>query len=244
MVQARSTERRWSRALQHEHSLRLQLQENLETLANQMHGLEDEARLSVQGVAHSLASQSGLASPLSLDRTGPSYLQKNSKTSQMESTTRDSPKEFTEEADGSVDADADDDDDKFFDAPEMSAEDWEKTSTSTEVVPTPAVTAEEKLTLGHRRSVSTVSVNDTSAMKASSETNLKEQLPQIPTDRKMSVSTDTLTSLFCFSYYWFALFNRYPLALLKTFSVFVLSTQSIAPPYFLSLVINLIYGLL
>jgi len=39
-VLAQSTERRWQRAVQHERSLRVQLQENIETLANEMHGLE------------------------------------------------------------------------------------------------------------------------------------------------------------------------------------------------------------
>ena len=37
---AQSTERRWQRAVQHERSLRVQLQENIETLASEMHGLE------------------------------------------------------------------------------------------------------------------------------------------------------------------------------------------------------------
>lgn len=37
---AQSTERRWHRAVQHERSLRVQLQENIETLASEMHGLE------------------------------------------------------------------------------------------------------------------------------------------------------------------------------------------------------------
>jgi len=39
-VLAQSTERRWHRAVQHERSLRVQLQENIETLASEMHGLE------------------------------------------------------------------------------------------------------------------------------------------------------------------------------------------------------------
>ena len=40
VVLAQSTERRWQRAVQHERSLRVQLQENIETLASEMHGLE------------------------------------------------------------------------------------------------------------------------------------------------------------------------------------------------------------
>lgn len=46
MLQAENTDRRWSRALQHEHSIRVQLQENMEKLATEMHGLEAQARRS------------------------------------------------------------------------------------------------------------------------------------------------------------------------------------------------------
>ena len=41
--QARSAERQWSKALQHERSLRTQLEENLEVIAKQMQSLESEA---------------------------------------------------------------------------------------------------------------------------------------------------------------------------------------------------------
>ena len=41
--QARSAERQWSKALQHERSLRTQLEENLEVIAKQMQSLEKEA---------------------------------------------------------------------------------------------------------------------------------------------------------------------------------------------------------
>ena len=41
--QARSAERQWSKALQHERSLRAQLEENLEVIAKQMQSLEKEA---------------------------------------------------------------------------------------------------------------------------------------------------------------------------------------------------------
>ena len=44
--QAEGTDRRWTRALQHELSIRGQLQENMEKLAKEMHGLEAEARRS------------------------------------------------------------------------------------------------------------------------------------------------------------------------------------------------------
>ena len=41
--QARSAERQWSKVLQHERSLRTQLEENLEVIAKQMQSLESEA---------------------------------------------------------------------------------------------------------------------------------------------------------------------------------------------------------
>jgi len=44
MSQARSTEHRWSKALQHEKSLRKQLEDNLELIAKQMQGLESDAQ--------------------------------------------------------------------------------------------------------------------------------------------------------------------------------------------------------
>ena len=44
MSQARSAERRWSKALQHEQLLRKQLEDNLELIAKQMQGLESDAR--------------------------------------------------------------------------------------------------------------------------------------------------------------------------------------------------------
>ena len=44
MSQARSTEHRWSKALQHEQSLRKQLEDNLELIAKQMQGLESDAQ--------------------------------------------------------------------------------------------------------------------------------------------------------------------------------------------------------
>ena len=46
VAQAEGTEKRWLRALQHELSIRTQLQENMEKLAKEMHGMEAEARRS------------------------------------------------------------------------------------------------------------------------------------------------------------------------------------------------------
>ena len=75
VVQARNTERRWSRALQHEHSLRLKLQENIEALAKQMTNMEDEARLKFQGTRPLItsspeASESSGSTSGSSSRTG------------------------------------------------------------------------------------------------------------------------------------------------------------------------------
>ncbi len=184
MVHARSTERRWSRALQHEHSLRLGLQDNMEALANQMHGLEDEARLSVQGMLpslHSVASHGSMTSASS-DPTEvpPSVRSKKPCASEV----TDGPEVSGETFTNSTDSDSGDED-KFFDAPEIPVEDWKKVNTM----------SSSPQSLGHRRSVSTSSVNDAFSMKSSSEANVKEKLPQISSDRRMSVS------YLCFFYY-------------------------------------------
>ena len=42
-------EKKWKRDMQSERDLRLRLQENIETMANQMHGLENDAKRSVDG---------------------------------------------------------------------------------------------------------------------------------------------------------------------------------------------------
>lgn len=53
---AQSTERRWQRAVQHERSLRVQLQENIETLASEMHGLEARCQESTGASASGMFS--------------------------------------------------------------------------------------------------------------------------------------------------------------------------------------------
>ena len=51
-------EKKWKRDMQSERDLRLRLQENIETMANQMHGLENDAKRSVDGGrGHRSASQ-------------------------------------------------------------------------------------------------------------------------------------------------------------------------------------------
>ena len=60
LLQARSVEKRWRRDMQSERDLRLRLQENMETMANQIHGLENDAKRSVgggSGRGHRSASQ-------------------------------------------------------------------------------------------------------------------------------------------------------------------------------------------
>ena len=59
LLQARSVEKRWRRDMQSERDLRLRLQENMETMANQIHGLENDAKRSVGGGGrgHRSASQ-------------------------------------------------------------------------------------------------------------------------------------------------------------------------------------------
>lgn len=185
MIQARNTERRWSRALQHEHSLRLQLQDNMEALANQMHGLEDEARLSVQGVLPSLPTASSVMStPVSTPSEATvapgipkatEHLSKKLHSSDM--------------VDGGCEQgydsdDEDDDDDKFFDAPEMSLEDLGKSSKDSAL----STLKGTDFPVGHRRSFSATSVNDTSSMTCTSDSDVKEKLPQASSDRRMVVS--------------------------------------------------------
>lgn len=45
---ATNVEKRWQRLIQHERSMRMELQENFEALAKQMHGLEDDVRRASQ----------------------------------------------------------------------------------------------------------------------------------------------------------------------------------------------------
>ena len=163
MLQAKNTERKWFRLLQHENSLRLQLQENIEMLANQMHGLEDEARQSVQGILPSLHTVTSRSS---------SKIRRKKKVTL--------PNSLDKEMVG--DHQSSDGEDEFFDAPEASVEDLKKSNAECDHVL-------EGLSVGHRRSVSTASVNDSTSMHCSSESSIKEKLPQISSDRKLTVST-------------------------------------------------------
>ena len=163
MGQARNTDRRWSRALQHEHSLRLQLQDNMETLANQMHGLESEARASVQDDVYRTSPSTSLVAgqvPGSeVDGTAveADRMRARDVLKLRGAADRAELDEITEESE---------DEDKFFDAPETTQ-------------------AEEKMFVpGHKRDVSSVSVNEALVLTSTPE---DDQLP-VSRERTMSVS--------------------------------------------------------
>ena len=144
--QAHDIERRWSRALAHEHSLRLQLQENMEALANQMHGLEDEARLSIHPVEHGTTSSSTIP--------------------ELGTDTRDEPDgKKSVMPEGKSESESDDDD-AFFDAPEVSAEELKKFT------------------------------HDSTSMASASGEDVREQHPLITSDHRMTVSFNLLVVRF------------------------------------------------
>ena len=204
MVQAQNTDRRWSRALQHEHSLRLQLQENMEALANQMQGLEDEARKSFQpklpfhpslSTQNSVtSSETGDTSSINSGPTSPSLpttpgggIRRNTPKHQAGKKVRVFDKSSgVSEVDGV--GEESDDEDKFFDAPEIPAEDWNKAtgviSDASSHASTPVATGGEKFSKGHKKTLSSVSVNDARELILLPEV---ENLPY-SLDRKLSVS--------------------------------------------------------
>ena len=169
MVQAHSTDRRWSRALQHEHSLRLELQDNMVALASQMQGMEDEARkkLHVQGPFGQSTLSSAHSSPESLINSGASSLPENGVAKVGSKVKSEKKVVLADEPDGYGSSD---DEDKFFDAPEMSPEQWDKASSAT----------------GHKRNVSSVSVNEFQAIL--NEEPCSTDILPVTSDRKMSVS--------------------------------------------------------
>lgn len=192
MIQARNTERRWSRALQHEHSLRLQLQDNMEALANQMHGLEDEARLSVQGVLPSLPTASSAASTPASTPSEVTVAPGIPKATECLSKKLHSSDKVDGGREQGYDSDDEDDDDKFFDAPEMSLEDLGKSSKDSAL----STLKEADYPVGHRRSFSATSVNDTSSMTCTSDSHVEEKLPQASSDRRMVVPAGPPPSFF------------------------------------------------
>lgn len=164
----------------------------MEALANQMHGLEDEARLSVQGILPSLHTVSSHGSVVA----------SGSSTSEIVAATPDAPGSACEKvmselyrpsgqdgySEGGYESD-EEDEDKFFDAPEMSAEDLVRSKDTTDLMASPDSPSSmlPTLPMGHRRSFSTTSVNDTSSMKHASGHGVVEQLPQVSSDRRMAV---------------------------------------------------------
>ena len=176
MVQAHSTDRRWSRALQHEHSLRLELQDNMVALANQMQGMEDEARkkLHVQGPFARNTLSGTQSSPESPINSGASSLPENGITKADSKVKLEKKVVLAEEPDGYWSSE---DEDKFFDAPEMSPEQWDKASSAT----------------GHKRNISGVSVNELQAIL--NEEPCSTDILPVTSDRKMSVSASFLIEL-------------------------------------------------
>ena len=135
-------------------------------LANQMQGMEDEARmnLKVQGPFAQPAPATPSLSETSVSTTGTASLpggmaKEGSKVKLGKHVT------VADEPDGSLSSD---DEDKFFDAPEMSPEQW------------------DRATSGHKRNVSQVSVNELQAI-LDEEPSSMDILP-VSSDRRMSVS--------------------------------------------------------
>lgn len=190
-MQARNTDRRWSRALQHEHSLRLKLQENIEALANQMTNMEDEIRQKFQG-----KSLPPSASGVNLEPMDSSLLNSLPKSGSLRRGPKQQNKKqvtVTEDAHEATDngVKVSDEEEQFFDAPEISEEDWARagttgSSTTTSGTSTPVTvgSGSAQFELGHKRSVSGVSVNEAQEFMSSPDEN---SLP-VTSDRKMSVS--------------------------------------------------------
>ncbi len=174
VVQGRNTERRWSRALQHEHSIRVQLQENTEALAKQMTRMEDEARQQFQGATaqNGPHTTNSTSKPLPNSKTG--SLKREGKQNAKKHVTVSGERQVLEMIDS-----PDDDDDQFFDAPEISDEDWVKAASS--ATPTPSTPR------GHKRNISTTSVNEAHDLVANSPGEGVDK-PPVSSDRRMSVS--------------------------------------------------------
>lgn len=137
-------------------------------LANQMQGMEDEARknLHVQGPFAQPVAAAARSSPESSVSSALSSLPENGKKTES--------KEKSEKrvvlADVIDGYASSEDEDKFFDAPEMSPEEWNKASSAG----------------GHKRNVSSVSVNE--LREILSEEPCSTDILPVTSDRKMSVS--------------------------------------------------------
>ena len=158
------SESRWQRTLQHERNLRLQLEESLEALAKQMHGLEREARRASHAEPTTLEeskeferSMNTQFSSISLNvhdlraarvSNGPGMALREVGEGSTQSLSLGSEGAADDTATTISVLEEEDEDDQFFDAPE---------ATETTVVPGG----------GHRRSESAVSVNDTQQLTVS-----------------------------------------------------------------------------
>ncbi|CAI8024455.1 Oxysterol-binding protein 1 [Geodia barretti] len=118
LLQARSVEKRWRRDMQSERDLRLRLQENMETMANQIHGLENDAKRSVGGGGrgHRSASQGSREVVLS-----PSAATDTGRGESVQERGRDTCVGGEEGERG-----GEGEEEMFFDAHEISAEEWAK----------------------------------------------------------------------------------------------------------------------
>ena len=180
------SESRWQRTLQHERNLRLQLEESLEALAKQMHGLEREARRASQAEINTLEesrefdhSMNTQFSAISLNvhdpRAGVGRVSNGRHLPGMAHREMGEDSGQPESVAGSdtttsisvLAEEEEDEDDQFFDAPE-----------ATETAVTPGG--------GHRRSESAVSVNDTQQLTKSES----ESLTNTP-----ATSNDTIVSV-------------------------------------------------
>lgn len=140
----------------------------MEALASQMHGLEDEARLSIHGSLLCVPSTDSLAS-VNLRR--------------KKAATYDCPeKEILDEPDAG--SGGDEEEEKFFDAPEVSVE--EEPTTNLVSLPSLGLQSQENLSACYRQSISTTSVNDTSLTPDTDV--VKDKCPQVMSDRRMTVS--------------------------------------------------------
>lgn len=126
---ARSVEKKWTRELQSERDLRLRLQENLETMADQMYGLESEAQRTAEQRPR-ISSQGSREMPSSAtsSETSLMLLVPHSPGGAVGGS------EKRDEIDGGAQSvvgggrEGDSDDEPFFDAHEISAEEWAKST--------------------------------------------------------------------------------------------------------------------
>ena len=200
---AQSTERRWQRAVQHERSLRVQLQENIETLASEMHGLE--ARCQENSGASASGSSTGdrkphlpgllgeysmplPGKPIQFGRVSSEGTGKVSslKESDAESTAS-TPAAILEATDGgqlSVSNKDEDEDSEFFDALEHST----SVASSAVTVATESVTVKDSDSMKSTSVTSTISTSP--KMQSSGATSDKEDHLPGPEriDRQLSVS--------------------------------------------------------